>query len=179
MKYRIALSVKSISDAIQRNEAFIRDIKRRCNEFCEKMARLGQKVAIERIEEYGATDTRQLVNGVSVEQIDDGHFRLSVYAEKGGSGNYAVYVEYGTGKKGAESPHPEAGAIGWEYDVKGHGDDGWFYPYGPGRHKYKYNPDTGKLQPWTDGEPAKPFFYDAKQEIINQMANVAKEVFSR
>ena len=61
---------------------------------------------------------------------------------------YAIYVEYGTGIVGAGDPHPEADG-NWNYDVKGHGQEGWFYR----------NDKDGKVH-WTKGFISRPFMYN-------------------
>ena len=78
----------------------------------------------------------------------------------------------------ASDPHPNAGRRGWDYDVHNHGYEGWFYPYEPGKqHKYRFNPVTGKLQPWTAGEEAKPIMYYTLQQLKEEFPKIVEEVF--
>lgn len=94
-----------------------------------------------------------------------------IFDEKNGRGiiladtPHAVFVEYGTGVKGARSPHPEP-ALGWAYDVNNHGDDGWWYLGIDGFH-------------WTKGMPSRPFMYNACQELKRELPRIAKEVFGK
>lgn len=84
--------------------------------------------------------------------IDDGELASSIVLDKTNDGinltatsNHADYVEFGTGIRGSESPHPKPD--GWEYDVNGYGWTGWFYY--DNQHKLR----------WTAGSPSKPFMY--------------------
>lgn len=42
-------------------------------------------------------------------------------SNKDKSSNYAKFVEYGTGTRGEEDPHPSLPRTGWEYDYQGIG----------------------------------------------------------
>jgi len=63
------------------------------------------------------------------------------------NGEYALYVEFGTGIVGEENPHPNALQEGWEYDMNDHGENGWFYIGADG------------IRHWTKGMPARPYIY--------------------
>ena len=67
--------------------------------------------------------------------------------------------------KGKASPHPEASQVGWSYDINNHGNEGWKYP--------KRTGGFGR----TSGMPARPFFYDMKQELPKVANEIAAEVF--
>lgn len=71
--------------------------------------------------------------------------------------DYAIFVEYGTGIVGENSPHPEP-APGWSYDVNGHGEKGWSY-FDAKQNRYR----------WTKGEPAHAFVYRTR-EFMRQHA---------
>ena len=65
--------------------------------------------------------------------------------------DYAIFVEYGTGIVGANSPHPEP-APGWSYDVNAHGEKGWAY-FDEKQNRWR----------WTKGEPAHAFVYKTRE----------------
>lgn len=68
-------------------------------------------------------------------------------------------VEYGTGIVGAGSQASGIAAQnGWEYDVNGHGSEGWFY-----------QDENGELW-WTRGFAGKLIYYKSKQ-IIEEKIN--------
>lgn len=89
--------------------------------------------------------------------------------------DYAMYVEFGTGIYGEQSPHPNPSAFGeaWEYDINDHGKRGWWYPTtedDPNPYK-SYSPD-GQIFAWTAGSQAKPFMYNTwlyARRIANQV----------
>lgn len=75
----------------------------------------------ERLAEIGAEAIQQNVAGIT---DPDGNAPGTVGMQvKGGSakvfqrGPQVAYLEYGTGKQGKASPHPEAVEAGWQYDV--------------------------------------------------------------
>jgi len=59
--------------------------------------------------------------------------------------DHADFVEFGTGIKGSENPHPKP--TGWTYDVNNHGDSGWVYC------------DANNNFHWTAGTESRPFMY--------------------
>ncbi len=77
------------------------------------------------------------------EQTNTGRIRVGA--------DYALFVEYGTGIVGANSPHPEP-APGWTYDVNAHGEKGWTY-FDEKQNRYR----------WTKGEPAHAFVYKTRE----------------
>lgn len=77
----------------------------------------------------------------------DDYVRIEVISQDEKGNNIAEYIEFGTGIRGSENPHPEP-KLGWVYDSKGHKEEGW---------KYISDKD-GKLH-WTAGSGAKPFLY--------------------
>lgn len=164
-RVKIRLAKDSIRQAIKATEQARDQIREQCDEFCKKTAQAGQAMVIQNIEEYDAIDTGTLVNGVDAYKKEDGRWVISVAADNGQEDNYAYYVEYGTGVKGKASPHPEASQVGWNYDINNHGNAGWKYPKRTGGFGI------------TSGMPARPFFYDMKQELPEVANKIAAEVF--
>ena len=74
---------------------------------------------------------------------------------------YAAYVEYGTGVKG-EGTHPDS--KGYQYDVNGHGNSGWYFDY------------EGELH-FTTGMEAHRFMFNAIQDYV--VGNEYKRIFSK
>ena len=85
----------------------------------------------------------------------------------------AVFFEFGTGPRGASSPHPMGGSYkseGWFTKADGKSMDtlyGW-QPLGSDGDTYFY----------TEGQAAKPFMYDTAQELQRRVREIAQEVFS-
>lgn len=96
-----------------------------------------------------------LANDIRVDLTEDG-ISISVNNE------YWMFVEYGTGFNGSESPHPNK-PNDWQYMSgvnSSRGEDGWFYPTvgsDPNPYKHMYQ---GQLYGWTQGLPSRPFMYD-------------------
>ena len=84
----------------------------------------------------------------------------------------AVFFEFGTGPRGANSPHPNGGSYkssGWFTKADGKPMDalyGW-KPYGSDGDTYFY----------TVGQPAKPFMYGTALELRSKIQQIAMEVF--
>jgi hypothetical protein len=79
---------------------------------------------------------------------------------------YAAFVQFGTGIRGQEAQHPEAGEAGWVYDSNNHGEEGWFY----------FNEEDGRMH-WTNGMPSRPFMYETAKELDRICESVAKQIF--
>lgn len=85
----------------------------------------------------------------------------------------AVFFEFGTGPRGAKSPHPLGGAYkteGWFTKADGKSMDtlyGW-QPFG----------SDGNIYFYTEGQAAKPFMYETAQELQRRVREIAQEVFS-
>lgn len=77
---------------------------------------------------------------------------------------YAMFVEFGTGIKGARSPHPHD-TVGYRYDVNNHGEDGWNYFDEDGWH-------------WTMGMQARPFAHETYEVLRPEIINIAAKVFN-
>lgn len=73
--------------------------------------------------------------------------------------DYAIFVEFGTGIVGANSPHPEPES--WNYDVNNHGENGWWY--------YDFKQDRFR---WTKGQPASAFVYRALEFMRENSVNI-------
>ena len=76
-------------------------------------------------------------------------------------GSYAMFVEYGTGIIGAENQNPQAAEVGYEYDVHGHGEHGWWYPAPWG----SLEADDGNMLAWTAGMAPRPFMFNTLQDL--------------
>ena len=74
----------------------------------------------------------------------------------------AKMLEYGTGYIGASTPHQEE-VENWEYDVNGHGVQGWFYKGADGRAV------------WTSGYEGKLIFFRTKEYIQKHISEWVAE----
>lgn len=156
----IELDLNNYQAGVKRLQEAERAIQRGFDAGVEELAERLKDKMLENLRKYGL-GTSRLAQTVDIEDIG-GAFRVTVDAK------YAMYVEYGTGIRGAENPHPRP----WNYDVNEHGEAGWIY-----------KGEDGKLH-WTAGTEAKPFVYDtwlwgrrsAKNIINKHIRRALKEV---
>ena len=73
-----------------------------------------------------------------------------------------IFNEMGTGITGSNNPHPNPSSNfkSWKYDVNEHGEKGWIYPKEDGTFG------------WTKGLPSRHMFYDAFNDIKNEIGNI-------
>lgn len=154
---QIELSRKSINDAIKELKRYKRWVLKKEEELRIRLASVGATVASIRF-------SRAIYNGtndVSV-RVDDDGTKATVYAE----GQSVLFIEFGSGDKYGHG-HPEAGKFGYgpgTYPGKGHWDNpkGWWY--GSGQHSY--------------GNPPAMAMVKARDEMVEQLTQIAREVFS-
>lgn len=172
------MNPKSVDAAIKEIQGRKLWLERRSKSVMEQLVKRGREIAEAKCDQYlNGSGTGDLKKSIEVKSsFKNGRFRAWITLDT----PYAAFVEFGTGIEGQENPHPNAARRGWDYDVHGYGEEGWFYPYDDSRrHKWKVNPETGKLQPWTAGEPAKPIMYETLQELKAEIPKIMREVFSR
>lgn len=140
----------AISRAIKAVAKFDKELTEGLYKLCEALLDDGVTVAKAEVISLGAVDTGELADSIERGAFDKGSgfgiIRATAY--------YAIFVEYGTGIRGAEGgDHPWAGEIGWEHDVNGHGDKGWLY-YGWDMKWHR-----------TKGMPYRPFMYNTMMTL--------------
>lgn len=119
------------------------------------LGQLGQQIA----QDYVPVETGDLRANIKYNYLDD--TRCEVVADT----PYAKFVEYGTGVRGKNSPHPETQ---WEYDINQHGDKGWWY----------YDTNQGRFR-WTKGQTSKHFMYDTRKKLESMFSKIANEVYRK
>ena len=155
----VKLSEKSIDRAIQRVANFKAEVLEKCNQLVAALTDEGVEIAKVKVQELDAVFTGELMNSIS------GYYSptYNVGIIKAGA-YYAAYVEFGTGVVGSSSPHPNPD--GWQYDVNGHGNEGWVY----------YDDYSGKFR-WTKGYKSRPFMYNTARQLEKECKKIAREVF--
>lgn len=113
--------------------------------------------AIEKLNDmriYGDTEYSALTETLTIQKYNS--FTKSAALRVGEVG---VYVEFGTGIKGKQSPHGLMSSM--SYDVNGHGEAGWWYPTDESDpNPHKWTDPNGVLRAWTQGMPSRPFMYE-------------------
>ena len=155
----IRFSLDEIDRAIQEVKDFKKEFLEKCNRLIEALTDEGVKVAKLKVQELDAVFTGELMN--SIEGYYSPTYNVGII--KAGA-YYAAYVEFGTGVVGSASPHPNT--QGWQYDINGHGDEGWVY----------YDDYSNDFR-WTKGYKSRPFMYNTARELEKECARIAKEVF--
>lgn len=158
---KFGLSQREIQSAIKQVEAYKKDLTVKCQRLVEALTAKGIDIAKFHVRDLGAFYTGELENSIG------GYYSpgLGVGIIYAGSW-YAFLVEFGSGIRGAESPHPLAGQVGYVYDVNDHGSAGWTY----------FNDRDGRYH-WTTGMPSRPFMYLTAKELNAICEKVAKQVF--
>lgn len=148
----------SIANAIAELEKYERWMDTKATELRDRLAGIGASVA-------SINFARAIYNGtndVSVRVTNRGHTAI-IYAE----GSAVAFIEFGSGIKHGYG-HPEAGKFGvgpGTYpDGKGHWDKehGWWY--GHNQHTY--------------GNPPAMAMYQAREQMVEQLTQIAKAVFA-
>lgn len=171
-RIKFGLSTASVQRAIRELKAYQKWTQEKCDELALELAKRGTFLIRMKIAEYDAIDTGAMISAVTYpERISPGKYRIALRVDNGKGENYALFVEYGTGVEGGRSPHPEAGDEGWRYAVGKHifttkdGRIGWIYPTKDGGYRF------------TEGQPARPYWHDAVEELPQYIKEAAKKVF--
>ena len=151
---------KSVNNAVRRLKYYKKQlIETKCNEFVKKLAEAGFEIASERFAnaEYDGT------NDVKVSISGDGS-SLKVIA----SGKAVCFIEFGAGvARGGGYPEERKpdGIVGLGEYGKGHGATGkpWYYA-----HNQK-----------TDGNPPAMAMLNARDAMVEQVTQIAREVFGK
>lgn len=169
MKKKIKINIfdaNSIKQAQQELLEYKKDLIRKCDMFVKLLAEVGVECCRINVESYDAFDTGELFSSISLTKGDviTNGSQYVVYTDC----EYAKFVEFGTGVRGANSPHPQLNGenIDWAYDVNNHGENGWIYV------------KNGEVH-WTKGFEARPFmletFFDLQE--YNKVKKIAKQVW--
>lgn len=131
---------------------------------------------------YDDTDMTAVIDKLSIRYYDSKTRRGELFLAGGDKEeNVGLYVEFGTGIVGSENQHPalESGEAKWGYDIKGHGESGWWYPAKEGnwRNPYTFRGENGNLLAWTKGMPSRPFMYDTMLWLKEQVGKKYKVGF--
>ena len=167
-----SLDPESITHAIMEVNRYRGDFLQRANEVIQALTWQGREHAMFEIVNLGAFSTGKLAD--SIKGIWNGARRVGlIYTDV----YYAVFVEYGTGVVGANNPHPMPSPT-WQYDVNGHGDDGWYYM----ADQRDGTEDTGEGETalkwhWTRGQPSRPFWYNTYRHLMQVAPDVARRIF--
>lgn len=154
----------SIDAAIKELEKRKREIHKHAEELTQLLTNLG----VEKARDLVPVDTGVAQSSI-IGYIDDAEGVGIIRA-----GGYCKYIEFGTGVRGRESPHPSAeykAIMQWAYNsgatifTTKNGKEGWYYPVGDGTWRF------------TEGMPSRPFMYETAQYLRKEAKRLAREVF--
>jgi hypothetical protein len=156
--------------AIRRVNEYKKEVETKTVELLNKLSEMGVDVAKAKLVDMGAVLSGELHQSIHAYYSPTLNAAYVAVTNK-----HAVYVEFGTGPRGAESPHPSGNG---QYK-----DEGWWTKAD--------DKDMGSLYGWqslilpnddiiyyTEGQVAKPFLYETAKQLENEIERVAKEVFA-
>ncbi len=173
------LSVSSVRAAIKDLEDYKKDLANKCNMLSQRLAEKGVEIAKAEIVDLDAVFTSELLNSIHSEDKGDG-----VWAVVAGT-DHALFVEFGTGQVGQQSPYPYGfpDGISWSYntgktirqalnDIVIHGST--FVK--AGEYYWSYVGKDGKVH-ITKGMTSRPFMHNTANELRDIIEETVREVF--
>ena len=166
---KVRLSAEGVKQAVQELREYQAKVQAAASAIVAALASAGEEFAVAAVLPFA--ETGQLASSIKAEASGNvGFVKCSC--------GYAVYVEFGTGIKGAGSPHPDTAILGWKYDINQHGELGWWYPTDSADpNPYKYTAKNGTTYAWTRGMPSRPFMYETAQMLRASVIPIARSVF--
>ena len=162
-KITTTLNTSDISRAIKELEKYKVELKIKTQLLMQTIVATGEQIAKAQVIELGAKYTGDLANSINGVYNASSHIGL-IYA----GAWYAVYVEFGTGLIGSNSPHPTPEVANWQYDMNKHGEMGWVF----------LDESDGTYH-WTQGFASRPFMYNTARQLEMLIPKIAKEVFNQ
>lgn len=166
---RVKLTPAGIDRAIRQLEAYKKHIIDSVSRLLDAMCQEGEIWAINSM---GHIDTGETLSTIC--SYREGNRGIIEAA------GHSIWIEFGTGPKGLESPHPSGEWLNeadWEYcsgpTIKfENGVVGWYYPADENDLK-----NTEWI--WTQGLPSQHFMYDTAQRLQKIFRSEAKKAFSK
>ena len=158
---KITTSLGNIDKAIAELRAYKKELERKNDEFVKRLAEIGADVAEDRFGAAMYDGNNDVV--VTVERSDNGYMIVA-------SGQAVAFIEFGSGVFwNPDEPHPARppGVAGIGQYGKGWGM----------RQGWKFNPGDGGKAQFTRGNPASLAMWGAREKIISEVVDIAREVF--
>ena len=165
------LSQSSIQNAIKQLRAYQDSLTYKCQMVAQKLAEKGVEIARVQIADLDAVFTSELLSSIHSE-YEGSTKGGGVWAVVAGT-DHAMFVEFGTGIVGKQSPYPGKlpDGVTWNYASGktirqlADGRYGWFYPSDDGNWYF------------TEGMPSRPFMYYTSLQLMKIVEKTVKEVF--
>lgn len=165
------LSQSSIQNAIKQLRTYQDSLTYKCQMVAQKLAEKGVEIARVQIADLDAVFTSELLSSIHSE-YEGSTKGGGVWAVVAGT-DHAMFVEFGTGIVGKQSPYPGElpDGVTWNYasgkTIRQLADDryGWFYQGDDGNWYF------------TEGMPSRPFMYYTSLQLMKLVEKTVKEVF--
>ena len=166
-----ALSKSSIENAIKQLRAYQNDLTYKCQLLAEKLVEKGVEIARVQIADLDAIFTSELLSSIHAE-YNGSTKGGGVWSVVAGT-DHAMFVEFGTGIVGKQSPYPGElpDGVSWEY-----ASGKTIRQLADGRYGWFYKDDDGQWW-FTEGMPSRPFMYYTSIQLREIVVKTAKEVF--
>lgn len=166
------MSISSIKQLERELKQYRDSLKHKAEILAKTLAEKGVDIARVQVADLKAIFTGELISSIHTEYkgLTKAGAIFAIVADS----EHAVFVEFGTGQKGKDTPypHPLPEGVEWEYGdgetVRKNPVTGayyWFYPGQDGKYHY------------TEGMPSRPFMYNTSMELYAMIAQTAKEIF--
>lgn len=168
----MTLSQKSIQNVMQEIRSYQNSLEYKCRLLAEKLAEKGVEIAQTYVASLDAIFTYELNSSIHAEHVKDLQGG-GIYAVVAGT-DHALFVEFGTGIVGQQSPYPGKlpEGVTWEY-----ASGKTIRQLADGRYGWFYRDDNGQWW-FTEGMPSRPFMYYTANELRDLIIETAKEVFA-
>jgi len=161
MRIPIGLSVDSVAAAIKQVNAYGNSLEAKCDELARRLVELGVEVAKIIVRK----DTGDLESGIRFEKVGNGEYLVV------SEGDYAIFVEFGTGVVG-QGTYPGELPAGYTYDERR--TPAAHDPIDPTR--WYYRDRDGRIRS-TRGQTANAYMATSAEEMRQAVLATAKEVF--
>lgn len=159
----------NINNVIAQVRAYRDNLNQLTQQIIEELIAEGETIARSEVISLDAVYTGNLANSII-------HF-YDVASRTGFircNAEYGIFVEFGTGVVGTQSPYPgEAmAAVGYRY-----GGGTTYVQLEDGRVGWYYPADDGKWY-FTEGQPSRPFMYNTARMVARDVIPIARQVFT-
>lgn len=165
------LSISGIRKLQEEIEKYQNSLEYKARLLAENLADMGVEIARVKISSLDAIFTGELIQSIHTEYKSSirGGAVFCVVADS----DHAVFVEFGTGIVGQQSPYPYPfpKGVSWEY-----ASGKTIRQLSDGRYGWFYKGDNGQWY-FTEGMESRPFMYETSLELEKKVVSVAKRVF--
>lgn len=162
---------KSIQAAVNALKYYENSLEYKCRLLAETMAEKGVEIAQAYIMQMDAVFTYELNSSIHAEHIKDVKGG-GIWAVVAGT-DHALFVEFGTGIVGKQSPYPGKfpDGIEWQY-----ASGKTIRQLSDGRYGWFYKDDNGDWW-FTEGMEPRPFMFYTANQLRDIVIETAREVF--